>query len=55
MGRDLQCDVCGEWMDGDGYTQVFHCPNADEETYLYHEPDANPVYCVMRESENDNS
>ncbi|MCK9435034.1 MAG: hypothetical protein M0R32_09520 [Candidatus Cloacimonetes bacterium] len=54
MDREFQCKVCGEWMSGDGYTYVFHCPNADEETYRYHEPDATPVCCEMRE-ENDNT
>lgn len=32
-------------MEGDGYTTVFHCPNADDSLYEYHEPDANPVSC----------
>lgn len=39
------CRNCGEEMQGDGYKKVIHCPNADDETYLYHEPDANAVYC----------
>lgn len=24
-----QCPYCGEWLVGDGYTVVRHCPNAD--------------------------
>jgi hypothetical protein len=40
----MYCLNCGEEMEGDGYTVVFHCPNVDviEEGY---EPDAAPVYC----------
>ena len=33
-------------MEGDGYKTVYHCPNAKEETYDAHEPDAQPVYCT---------
>lgn len=39
------CGNCGERLEGDGYKEVLHCPNAAEATYEFHEPDANPVYC----------
>lgn len=38
------CHVCGERMDGNGYTFVLHCPNTKENYYEY-EPDANALYC----------
>lgn len=41
-------------MEGDGYTQVYHCEFADEELWYDVEPDANPVYCKVRD-DNDNS
>lgn len=31
----MVCKNCGEYMEGDGYRQVIHCPNADSETYDY--------------------
>jgi len=40
------CSICNEFYEGDGYHSVMHCPNADESTYAYHEPDANPVDCI---------
>ncbi|UKL14858.1 hypothetical protein [Erwinia phage Gungnir39] len=43
------CRNCGEEMQGDGYKKVIHCPNADNEAYRYHEPDANAVYCEGEE------
>lgn len=45
------CKNCGEHMEGDGYYNVFHCINAPEEKYQYHEPDANPVYCDFEEEQ----
>lgn len=47
----MYCVTCGEVMCGDGYTRVIHCPNADETTYEFHEPDANPVHCQLMEDE----
>ncbi len=41
----VHCKNCGEQMEGDGYNTVLHCPNAEEDTWWYHEPDANPVEC----------
>ncbi|MEF1336150.1 hypothetical protein REH81_05065 [Vibrio rotiferianus] len=46
----MYCKNCNETMEGDGYTVVFHCPNASEETVEDKEPDANPVYCDSLES-----
>lgn len=46
------CSNCGEHMDGDGYTVVLHCPNADEAQVFWAEPDANPIECKPAESEN---
>lgn len=36
------CSNCGEFLIGDGYSVVLHCPNADVDGF---EPDANPVHC----------
>ena len=41
----MVCPVCGEKMEGDGYTVVIHCPNASPEVLEAVEPDANPVFC----------
>ncbi|HBR4230805.1 TPA: hypothetical protein L9U69_004395 [Klebsiella pneumoniae] len=41
----IDCKNCGEQMDGNGYSRVIHCPNANVEKYDYHEPDAEPVFC----------
>ena len=38
----MNCKVCGEQMEGDGYTVVVHCPRVDVSDI---EPDCNPVYC----------
>lgn len=32
-------------MIGDGYHVVIHCPNAQDESWLYTEPDAPVVHC----------
>ena len=32
-------------MEGDGYTVVLHCPNADADAVACAEPDANPIFC----------
>ena len=47
----MTCENCGSTMEGDGYTVVFHCEYADEETYWYHEPDADPVDCKLSTEE----
>lgn len=47
--RQFVCKNCGGTMEGDGYTKVFHCEFADEEDYVYCEPDASPVYCIWSE------
>lgn len=39
------CKNCGESMEGDGYSKVIHCPNAEESQINILEPDANPLYC----------
>lgn len=41
----MQCLDCGGTMIGDGYTEVVHCENAEEESYAYCAPDEGPVYC----------
>ena len=46
-----RCSKCGGALLGDGYTQVLHCEFADEEDYLYVEPDAPPVLCNFEEVE----
>ena len=43
------CPKCGGDLIGDGYRDVLHCENADPESYAYHEPDAQPVYCEFKE------
>ena len=48
MNRCIKC--CGD-MTGDGYTSVIHCEYACEQTYEYHEADADPVYCDFVEDE----
>lgn len=40
------CPNCGERMEGDGYTDVLHCPNSDEDI-SDREPDSSPVYCEV--------
>ena len=47
----ITCRDCNERMEGDGYTSVLHCPYATEESYEYHEPDANPVYCGFEDED----
>lgn len=39
----MTCPICGEPLEGNGYSVVLHCPDAD--LSLGYEPDANPVYC----------
>ena len=42
------CPNCGESMEGDGYTTVYHCPNTTKDICSL-EPDANPVHCIAEE------
>lgn len=49
MSRINCCPNCGGTLLGDGYTTVFHCENASEESYRYSEPDAETVYCEAQE------
>ena len=43
------CKECGSEMLGDGYSEVIHCAYASDDTYMYVEPDADPIYCVLDE------
>ena len=43
MNMNEQCPNCGEWMSGDGYTVVRHCPNA--EVPMDVAPDERVIYC----------
>ncbi|MGY3868146.1 hypothetical protein ACW5W4_01120 [Aeromonas crassostreae] len=45
----LTCPFCGEFLSGDGYTQVLHCPDTQSD-YDSFEPDASPVYCYQVEA-----
>lgn len=42
------CPTCGEYLIGDGYSVVLHCPNVD--TSSGYAPDSNPVYCEEGEA-----
>lgn len=42
------CPKCGEQLVGDGYTSVYHCPNAELD--FDYEPDAAPIYCSFEET-----
>ena len=39
----MHCIHCGETMEGDGYTIVYHCPSVEVDGV---EPDTNPIYCI---------
>lgn len=41
----MYCKDCGEVMEGDGFSVVVHCPNADFLFWYDKEPDASPVHC----------
>jgi hypothetical protein len=43
----MYCDNCGERMCGDGFTVVWHCPNAPWEAWADHEPDATAIHCPL--------
>lgn len=47
----LICPNCGEYLEGDGYTVAFHCPNYEDEDrdFFCFEPDSYPVYCSPEE------
>lgn len=45
------CKNCGEHLLGDGYTDVMHCPYADDDATLNAEPDSGPVYCNFKDGE----
>lgn len=42
----MTCVICGERMEGDGFTMVLHCPYADDLLVSCAEPDANPITCI---------
>ena len=44
MSHQFVCKNCNETMEGDGYTVVYHCPNADTSAGFV--PDADPVFCT---------
>lgn len=44
----VYCKDCGEIMEGDGFSVVVHCPNADFLFWYDKEPDAAPVQCDGR-------
>ncbi len=50
-GAAALCPKCGGNIEGDGYTSVYHCEYAEEDEYIYSEPDADPVYCDYVEEE----
>lgn len=41
----MHCPVCNAPMEGDGYTNVLHCPHAHPDEYDSIAPDSNPVTC----------
>jgi hypothetical protein len=41
----MRCSNCNEHLEGDGYTQVLHCPNSDSSEIESTEPDAPAIYC----------
>jgi len=41
----MNCNHCGERMEGDGFTTVIHCPNAKDHVTSCLEPDSLPVHC----------
>ncbi len=45
------CPKCGGDIIGDGYNSVAHCEYAEETSYEFHEPDAEPVPCNFKENE----
>jgi hypothetical protein len=47
----MQCNNCGEYMIGNGYNDVIHCPYANDELVSCAEPDANPIHCTEADNE----
>lgn len=47
---NLVCRSCNGHYIGDGYNDVVRCEFAHESLYEYHEPDANPVDCLLNGS-----
>lgn len=43
------CPRCGEWLSGDGYTIVRHCPNAEVPQDAA--PDDRTIFCDLDEEE----
>jgi len=39
------CPVCGEYLEGDGYTTPYQCPNFRPHPDLCPEPDSGPWHC----------
>lgn len=43
------CPICGEELEGDGYSTVMYCPHAKGKQLKIieeAEPDAGPIYCT---------
>jgi hypothetical protein len=40
-------------MVGDGYTAVEHCEFAEDDSFIFNEPDSGPVYCGMVEPDSE--
>ena len=49
MNVNDQCPNCGEWLVGDGYTIVRHCPNVG--LPMDATPDGRAIYCDFSEEE----
>lgn len=45
MEVGLNCINCGENMEGDGYHEVYYCPNYTGNDVEFTTPDDNPIYC----------
>ncbi len=43
------CPNCGGDLIGDGYTQVLHCENVDDDIIWSIEPDAFPIFCGLNQ------
>lgn len=51
--RPRVCVVCGEYLEGDGYKDVLHCPDAPDVLVGCAEPDAEIIYCVQHGEKSD--
>ena len=47
----VYCKDCGGIMEGDGFSVVIHCPNAEYIKYYDKEPDAAPVHCDFKDTD----